>query len=102
MKNFIVVTGGAGFVGTNLIKYLLNKTSYKIISIDNYSSGSKKNHIQDKRIAYLKGDTKNISKILDKIKKKIIVLFHFGEFSRIHQSFLKMNECIDTNTIGSY
>ena len=102
MKNFIVVTGGAGFVGTNLIKYLLNKTSYKIISIDNYSSGSKKNHIQDKRIAYLKGDTKNISKILDKIKKKIIVLFHFGEFSRIHQSFLKMNECIDTNTMGSY
>ena len=102
MKNFIVVTGGAGFVGTNLIKYLLNKTSYKIISIDNYSSGSKKNHIQDKRIVYLKGDTKNISKILDKIKKKIIVLFHFGEFSRIHQSFLKMNECIDTNTMGSY
>ena len=63
MKNFIVVTGGAGFVGTNLIKYLLNKTSYKIISIDNYSSGSKKNHIQDKRIAYLKGDTKNISNL---------------------------------------
>ena len=82
MKNFIVVTGGAGFVGTNLIKYLLNKTSYKIISIDNYSSGSKKNHIQDKRIAYLKGDTKNISKILDKIKKKI------------KSSIIEQSECV--------
>ena len=41
-KKKILVTGGAGFVGTNLIKFLLKKTSYKIISIDNYSSGSKK------------------------------------------------------------
>ena len=58
MKNFIVVTGGAGFVGSNLIQYFLNKTSKKIISIDNYSSG-KKNHIINKRIKYFKGDTKN-------------------------------------------
>ena len=42
MKNHIVVTGGAGFVGSNLIEFLLEKTSYKIISLDNYSSGSKK------------------------------------------------------------
>ena len=43
MKKYIVVTGGAGFVGSNLIKLLLKKTNLKIISIDNYSSGSKKN-----------------------------------------------------------
>ena len=43
-KKKIVVTGGAGFVGTNLIKFLLNKTNLNIISIDNYSSGNKKNH----------------------------------------------------------
>ena len=41
-KNKIVITGGAGFVGTNLINLLLKKTKYKIISIDNYSSGQKK------------------------------------------------------------
>ena len=49
-KNIIIITGGAGFVGTNLIKFLLKKTNYKIISIDNYSSGSIKNHINNKRV----------------------------------------------------
>ena len=51
-KNSLVVTGGAGFVGSNLIEFLLKKTKYKIISIDNYSSGYKKNHFKDKRINY--------------------------------------------------
>ena len=44
-KDTIVITGGAGFVGTNLINLYLLKTNYKIISIDNYSSGLKKNHV---------------------------------------------------------
>ena len=43
-KNKILITGGAGFVGTNLIKTFLKKTKYKIISIDNYSSGKRSNH----------------------------------------------------------
>ena len=101
MKNFIVVTGGAGFVGSNLISLLLKKTKYKIISIDNYSTGKKTNHLMDKRITYIKGNTKNIGEILKKKKNKIKTIFHFGEFSRIYQSFLKMNECINSNTIGS-
>ena len=101
MKNLIIITGGAGFVGSNLIELLLKKTKYKILSIDNYSSGVKKNHIKDKRVKYIKGHTKNITKILDYKKKKIKVIFHFGEFSRIYQSFLKINECIDSNTVGS-
>ena len=50
----ILVTGGAGFVGTNLINLLLKKTKYKIISLDNYSSGLKKNHIKNRRIDYIK------------------------------------------------
>ena len=65
MKNIIVVTGGAGFVGTNLISFLLKNSKYKIISIDNYSSGSKRNHIKDKKINYIKGNTKDISTILN-------------------------------------
>jgi UDP-glucose 4-epimerase len=101
MKNIIIVTGGAGFVGSNLISYLFKKTKFKIISIDNYSSGNKKNHLKNRRIKYIKDNTKNISKILDKHKKKINSVFHFGEFARIYQSFLKMNECIDSNSVGS-
>ena len=100
-KNYIVVTGGAGFIGSNLIKYLINKTKFDIISLDNYSTGSKKNEIKNKRIKYIKSDTKSISKNLNLYKKNIHSLFHFGEFSRIYQSFLKMNTCIDSNTIGS-
>tara|TARA_B100001079_G_C16340531_1_gene483353 strand:+ start:247 stop:1143 length:897 start_codon:yes stop_codon:yes gene_type:complete len=102
MKNTIVVTGGAGFVGSNLIILLLKKTKFKIISIDNYSTGKTKNHLNDQRVTYVKGNTKNISKILKKKTNKIKTVFHFGEFSRIYQSFLKMDECIDSNTIGSH
>ena len=102
MKSILVVTGGAGFVGSNLISLFLKKTKFKIISIDNYSTGSKKNHLKDKRIKYINSHTKNISKILNKHKKNIHSIFHFGEFARIYQSFLKMNECISSNTIGSH
>ena len=97
----IIVTGGAGFVGTNLIDFFLKKTKFKIISIDNYSSGSVKNHIKSKRIKYINSDTKNIEKILKKDVKSINSLFHFGEFSRIYQSFIQMSECIESNSIGT-
>ena len=102
MKKIIVVTGGAGFIGVNLIKELLIKTTFNIVSIDNYSAGTKKNHIKNKRIKYIKADTINIKKILNYCKKDIHSLFHFGEFSRVYQSFLKSNDCFKYNTIGSY
>ena len=101
-KKIIIVTGGAGFVGSNLINFLVKKTKFNIISIDDYSSGNKKNHVKDIRVKYIKSHTKNISKILNKYKNNINSLFHFGEFARIYQSFLKMNECISSNTIGSH
>ena len=101
MKNLIIVTGGCGFVGTNLINLLLTKTKDKIISIDDYSVGSKKNEINNSRVNYIIGHTKDISKILKKYSSRIKVIFHFGEFSRIYQSFLQMNKCIQSNTIGT-
>ena len=101
MKNYIVITGGAGFVGSNLIEYFLKKTKKKIISLDNYSTGKIVNHIKNKRVTYLKGDTIFINKILKSYRKKIHSLFHFGEFARIFQSFEKFNDCYKSNTIGS-
>tara|TARA_B100000941_G_scaffold287672_1_gene263235 strand:- start:138 stop:1022 length:885 start_codon:yes stop_codon:yes gene_type:complete len=102
MKNLIIVTGGAGFVGSNLINYILKNSKFKIISIDNYSSGLKKNHIKSKRVKYIKSDTRYISKVLNNYIKSINSIFHFGEFARIYQSFLKMDECISSNSIGTH
>jgi UDP-glucose 4-epimerase len=101
MKKILAVTGGAGFVGTNLIEFLLKKTNLNIISIDNYSTGKKNNQINNPRVSYIKGNTKDISRILNRYKKNIHSLFHFGEFSRIYQSFKKFDECFDSNSIGS-
>jgi len=101
MKNIIIVTGGAGFVGSNLILYLLTKSKKKIISLDNYSSGSRKNHIKDKRVKYLNGNTRDIKKILNKYKKNIHSIFHFGEFARIFQSFKEFDKCYESNTLGT-
>ena len=99
-KKIIIITGGAGFVGSNLISFLLNKTKFKIISIDDYSSGHKRNHIKNTRIKYLKSHTKFIDKIIPN-PKLIHSIFHFGEFARIYQSFKNLNQCIESNTIGS-
>jgi len=101
MKNIIVVTGGAGFVGSNLIEELIKLTKYKILSLDNYSSGKISNHLYSSKVKYLRGDIKHISKILKKYKNKIHTIFHFGEFARIFQSFKKFKECFSSNIEGS-
>ena len=72
MKNIIIVTGGAGFVGSNLVDRLSKIKKYQIYSLDNYSAGTKKNHIKKKNVIYIKGNTKNIEKYLHKYRKKIL------------------------------
>jgi UDP-glucose 4-epimerase len=101
MRNILVVTGGAGFIGSNLIFELLKFKKFKILSVDNYSTGLSKNHIKNKRIKYLNGNTKNIQILLKNYLSKIHTIFHFGEFARIYQSFKKVNECFGSNIEGS-
>lgn len=91
MKN-ILVTGGAGFVGSHLCEELSKNSLYKVISLDNYSSGSKKNHI--KGVAYLQGDCKEISSL---INEKIDLIYHLGEYSRVEQSFDEIDKVWDFN-----
>ena len=99
---YIVVTGGAGFIGSNLISSLLNNGYKNIISLDNYSTGNIKNHIKNLNVKYINSDTKNFYKVFRKYKKKIKVIFHFGEFSRIAHSFKNYGDCFNSNIKGSY
>ena len=101
MRNILVVTGGAGFIGSNLILELLKLKKFRILSVDNYSSGIIKNHVNNKQVKYLKGNTKDIKNILRSYNSKIHSIFHFGEFARIYQSFKKNNECFSSNIEGS-
>ena len=102
MKN-ILITGGAGFIASNLINYIIkNKRNANIISIDNYYSGSIKNHIKSKNVKYLKLSTLNINKNKFLLKKNFDIIFHFAEFSRIVPSFKNYDYCWKTNTIGTF
>jgi UDP-glucose 4-epimerase len=101
MRNILIVTGGAGFIGSNLISELLKFKKFRVLSIDNYSSGLSKNHIKNKRVKYLKGNTKNIEILLKSYTGRIHSIFHFGEFARIYQSFKKIDECFSSNIEGS-
>ncbi|MDC3112245.1 NAD-dependent epimerase/dehydratase family protein [Pelagibacteraceae bacterium] len=102
MRN-ILVTGGAGFIASNLIEHILEKDKKCFIySIDNYSTGTKKNHIISKRVMYLKGDVIKINnnKKINKINFHIV--YHFAEFSRIVPSFRRYEECWYTNSRGTF
>ena len=101
MKKIIIVTGGAGFIASNLINYLLKNTNFKIISIDNYSSGSTKNHFNSKNVRYLKADTCNIDKILFKIKKNIHTIFHFAAKADLIDANKKPFDAIENNVEGT-
>lgn len=96
----VVVTGGAGFIGTNLVEALLKQNGAKsIVVFDNYTSGSKANEFQDPRVRYVTGDTWDILELLDDVNPEIV--FHFGEFSRIVTSFDQVNYVTKSNGLGT-
>ena len=103
MMKKILITGGAGFVGHNLIKYLIKNHKFEYIySLDNYSSGLKSNHQKHPKIKYLNGSTLEILKKNTFSKLKFDTVFHFAEFSRIVPSFEFSDECWSSNIIGTY
>jgi len=90
----ILVTGGAGYIGSNLIKHLKKTTDAEITSLDNYFTGSKQNHI--KGVKYIKGNTSDISNL-----NKQDVVYHFGEYSRVVPSFKDVEYLMKTNLLGT-
>tara|TARA_B100000963_G_scaffold243607_1_gene213272 strand:+ start:241 stop:1116 length:876 start_codon:yes stop_codon:yes gene_type:complete len=97
----VLVTGGAGFVGSNLIKKLIQTyPKLQIYVLDNYFSGYTSNHVQDStNVFYQKGNTWDIDKIYKNISFDIV--FHFGEYSRIVQSFKDIDYVMKSNLYGT-
>lgn len=106
MHNFknILITGGAGFIGSNLISCIVNKHKFsKILSIDNYSTGYRKNHVKNKDVLYLNLDCQKIFKTQNKLLRNFRpnYIFHLGEFSRVVPSFKSKDICLDSNIVGT-
>jgi len=97
MKKIILVTGGAGHVGSHIIEELIKDENNQVISLDNYFNGSEKNHIEGAE--YRKGDTKDIDKI---IPENPDFVFHLGEYARVSPSFEDIEEVYEMNILGTF
>ena len=94
-----LVTGGAGFVGTNLVKRLLNE-GYEVVSIDNYYTGKKENHVLHSNVTYLEYD---ITTIIDYAAfGKFDIVYHLAALARIQPSFLEPENCFKINCVGTF
>lgn len=93
----ILVTGGAGFVGSNLCRHLAQDSQNMVCSLDNYFTGSEENHVSGVR--YIKGETKDIDALVDFVPD---LIYHLGEYSRVEQSFDDMELVLRYNKIGTF
>lgn len=97
MHKTILVTGGAGHVGSHIIEQLVKDTNNHVISLDNYFTGKKENHIDGAE--YCKGHTKNIE---DLISETPDTIYHLGEYARIAPSFEDVEQVYDMNITGTF
>ena len=97
MSKTILVTGGAGFIGSHLCESLSKDSSNRVVSLDNYSTGSEANHIS--AVEYIRGDTKNINSL---ITFSPDIVYHLGEYSRVEQSFSDIERVWEFNKEGTF
>lgn len=97
MKKKILVTGGAGFVGSHLCERLSKNSNYEVYSLDNYFTGSELNHVSN--VTYIKGNTKDIEKLVTFTPD---MLYHLGEYSRVEQSFDDIEKVWEYNKEGIF
>lgn len=93
----VLVTGGAGFIGSNLIEKLVLSPDIRVVSLDNYFTGTKENHVNG--VEYIHGHTKNIT---DLLKEKFDLVYHLGEYARVEQSFNDIEKVWDFNAEGTF
>jgi UDP-glucose 4-epimerase len=96
-KKKILVTGGAGFVGSHLCEKLAQNSNYDVYSLDNYFTGTESNHMDN--VTYIKGDTKNIEKLITFAPDMV---YHLGEYSRVEQSFEDIEKVWEYNKDGIF
>ena len=92
----ILVTGGAGFVGSNLCEALAKNTNNEVYSLDNYFTGSRDNHVEG--VTYIEGSTEHIFELIDFVPD---LVYHLGEYSRVEQSFDDIDKVLLFNKIGT-
>lgn len=95
-KKTVVVTGGAGFVGSHLCRRLVQE-GHAVISLDNYFTGSREDHVSG--VEYREGHTKDIEKYIPETPD---VIYHLGEYSRVEKSIEEPALVWDLNVAGTF